>query len=159
MTKTTKIHNSIQLLAPRPYLKVLSQFIHQSIDSRKRCHVNKPLAWRAYLLWKTFWEVVGVEFYSTVRLNFLYWQFKKTDGLLVYDVKLSLNAQRFDDTIQIKYVQELDGLLVRDIINAAPLYSFCQSLLTISWLFAEFFSNPPSGMWLIMLPWQPVSGT
>ena len=131
MTKTTKIHNSIQLLAPRPYLKVPSQFIHRSVDSRKRCHVNKqdkPLAWSAYLLSKTFWEVVGVKFYSTVRLNFLYWQFKKTDGLLVYDVKLSLNAQRFDDTIhdQIKYV------------NAAPLYSFYQSLLTISWLFPEF---------------------
>ena len=103
MTKTTKIHNSIQLLAPRPYLKVPSQFIHQSVDSRKRCHVNKqdkPLAWSAYLLSKTFWEVVGVKFYSTVRLNFLYWQFKKTDGLLVYDVKLSLNVQRFDDAFK-----------------------------------------------------------
>jgi len=109
---------------------MLSQFIHQNIDSRNRCHVNKPLAWSAYLLSKTFWEVVGVKFYSTVRSNFFYWQFKKTDGLLVYDVKLSLNAQRFDDAIQIKYV--------RDIINAAPLYSFYQSLLTISWLFPEF---------------------
>ena len=77
MTKTTKIHNSIQLLAPRPYLKVLSRFIHQSIDSRKRCHVNKPLAWSAHLLSKNFWEVVGVKFYSTVRSNFFYWQFKK----------------------------------------------------------------------------------
>ena len=54
---------------------------------------------------KTFWEVVGVKFYGTVRSNVFYWQFKKTDGLLVHDVKLSLTSQRFDDAIQIlKYV-------------------------------------------------------
>ena len=47
---------------------------------------------------------MGVKFYSGVRSNFFDGQFKKTDGLLVYDVKLSLNAQRFDDAIQIKYV-------------------------------------------------------
>ena len=44
VTETTKIHYSIQLLAQWPYLKVLTQFIHQNIDLRKRCHVNKPLA-------------------------------------------------------------------------------------------------------------------
>ena len=44
VTETTKIRYSIQLLAPWPYLKVLTQFIHQNTDLRKRFHVNKPLA-------------------------------------------------------------------------------------------------------------------
>ena len=99
--KNTKFHSTT---GPAVLLESAFTVIHQSIGSRKRCHVNKPLAWSAYLLSKTFWEVVAVKFYSTVGSNFLYWQFKKTDGLLVYDVKLSLNAQRFDDAIQIKYV-------------------------------------------------------